>query len=99
MAVNAGRRTGLQRRCFQVKAGVADDLMPGCLNVLEYQQLEQIVRQETTRDRPPDRFNQAWFYLLAHAGLRLSEDPNLRWDDCDLVGKRLQIHSNKGNRD
>lgn len=82
-----------------VKAPVADDLLPRYLNIAEYQRLEQIVRQETAQDRSQDRFNLAWFYILAHGGLRLSEVRNLRLDDCDLVGKRLRIRSGKGNRD
>jgi len=84
---------------LQVKAPVADDLLPRYLNIAEYQRLEQIAQQETARDRPQDRFNQAWFYILAHGGLRLSELRNLRLEDCDLVGKRLHIRSGKGNRD
>jgi len=84
---------------LQVKAPVADDLLPRYLNIAEYQRLEQIVQQETAQDRPQDRFNQAWFYILAHGGLRLSEVRNLRLEDCDLVGKRLRVRSGKGNRD
>ena len=84
---------------LQVKAPVAGDLLPRYLNIAEYQRLEQIVKHETARDRPQDRFNRAWFYILAHGGLRLSEVRNLRLDDCDLVGKRLRIRSGKGNRD
>jgi site-specific recombinase XerD len=84
---------------LQVKAPVADAPLPRYLHVAEYQQLEQVVQQVTGRDQAQDRFNQAWFYLLAHAGLRLSELRNLRLDDCDLVGKRLRVRSGKGNRD
>jgi site-specific recombinase XerD len=84
---------------LQVKAPIADDLLPRYLKLSEYQRLEQIVHQETARDRPQDRFNRAWFYLLAHGGLRLSEVCNLRLEDCDLVGKRLRIRASKGNRD
>ena len=84
---------------LQVKAPVAGDLLPRYLNIAEYQRLEQIVKHETARYRPQDRFNRAWFYILAHGGLRLSEVRNLRLDDCDLVGKRLRIRSGKGNRD
>jgi len=84
---------------LQVKAPFADAPLPRYLTMAEYQRLEQIVQQETVRDRPQDRFNKAWFYILAHAGLRLSEVRNLRLDDCDLVGKRLRVQAGKGNRD
>jgi site-specific recombinase XerD len=82
-----------------VKAPAAEERLPRYLTVRQYQQLEQVVQQETVQDRPQDRFNQAWFYLLAHAGLRLSEARNLRCHDCDLVSRRLRVSSGKGNRD
>lgn len=59
---------------LQVKAPVADAPLPRYLTVAEYQRLEQIVHQETAQDRPQDRFNQAWFYVLAHGGLRFPKD-------------------------
>lgn len=84
---------------LQVKAPVADEPLPRYLSVSEYQRLEQVVQEETVQDRPQDRFNKVWFYLLAHAGLRLCEVRNLRADDCDLVGQRLRVRAGKGNRD
>jgi site-specific recombinase XerD len=84
---------------LQVEAPVADAPLPRYLTNVEYQQLEQVVQQATATDLPEDRFNQAWFYILAHAGLRLSEVRNLRLGDCDLLGKRLRVCGGKGNRD
>ncbi len=84
---------------LQVKTPVADAPLPRYLTIAEYQRLEQVIQQATAQDRPEDRFNQAWFYILAHAGLRMSEVRNLRLDDCDLVGKRLRVCAGKGNRD
>lgn len=84
---------------LQVKAPPAGDHLPRYLLVNEYQRLEQIVQDQTRSDTPQDRFNRAWFYLLAHAGLRLSELLNLRLFDCDFSGRRLRIQSGKGNRD
>ena len=84
---------------LQVEAPVADAPLPRYLTNVEYQQLEHVVQQATVQDLPEDRFNQAWFYILAHAGLRLSEVRNLRLADCDLLGKRLRVCAGKGNRD
>jgi site-specific recombinase XerD len=84
---------------LQVKAPVADAPLPRYLTISEYQQLEKVVQQATAQNLPEDRFNQAWFYILAHAGLRLSEVRNLRLADCDLIGKRLRVCAGKGNRD
>jgi site-specific recombinase XerD len=84
---------------LQVEAPLAGDHLPRYLTVAEFQRLEQLVLLETQADGPQDRFNRAWFYLLAHAGLRLSEALNLRLADCDLSGKRLRVQAGKGDRD
>ena len=83
-----------------VKAPVTtSDPLPAYLTPTEFQRLEQIVLTETVAAGPPDRFNRAWFYLLAHAGLRRGELLNLRLADCDLSGQRLRIQAGKGDRD
>jgi site-specific recombinase XerD len=84
---------------LQVKAPAAEELLPRYLTLIEYQRLVQVVQAETAQDRPKDRFNRAWFYLLAHAGLRSSEVRNVRLEDCDLVSRRLRVQAGKGNRD
>ena len=84
---------------LQVKAPAAEELLPRYLTLVEYQRLIQVVQAETVQNRPQDHFNRAWFYLLAHAGLRSSEVRNLRLDDCDLVSRRLRVQAGKGNRD
>jgi site-specific recombinase XerD len=84
---------------LQVKAPLAGDHLPRYLTLTEFQRLEQVVRTETKSNRAKDRFNRAWFYLLAHAGLRLCELLNLRLNDVDLRAKRLRIRSGKGDRD
>ncbi|HMQ53156.1 MAG TPA: tyrosine-type recombinase/integrase [Anaerolineae bacterium] len=81
------------------KAPPAGDHLPRYLTGAEFQRLEQVVQAETQADRPQDRFNRAWFYLLAHAGLRHAELLNLRLSDCDLSGRRLRVQSGKGDRD
>jgi site-specific recombinase XerD len=84
---------------LQVKAPPAGDHLPRYLTAAEYQCLEQIIQDQTQADTPQDRFNRAWFYLLAHAGLRKCEVLNLRLPDCDFSGRRLRIQSGKGDRD
>ncbi|MCP5018952.1 MAG: tyrosine-type recombinase/integrase [Ketobacter sp.] len=84
---------------LQVKAPPAGDHLPRYLTGVEFQRLAQMVQIETETDTPPDRFDRAWFYLFAHAGLRLSEALNLRLTDCDLGGQRLRIIAGKGDRD
>jgi integrase/recombinase XerD len=87
------------RAILQVEAPAAGDHLPRYLTVTEFQRLEQVIQTETRADQPQDRFNRAWFYLLAHAGLRIGEVLNLRLADCDLSGQRLRVRCGKGDRD
>jgi site-specific recombinase XerD len=84
---------------LQVQAPPAGDHLPRFLTVTEFQRLETVVQTQTQADTPPDRFNLAWFYLLAHAGLRKSEALNLRLADLDLGSRRLRVQGGKGDRD
>lgn len=43
--------------------------------------------------------DRAWYYLLAHGGLRLGELVDLHLSDCDLAQRRLRIREGKGDRD
>jgi integrase/recombinase XerC len=76
---------------LQVKAPPAGDHLPRYLTPTQFQDLEQMILTQTQADRAKDRFNLTWFYLFAHAGLRLSEALNLRVADCDLNGRRLRV--------
>jgi integrase/recombinase XerD len=84
---------------LQVKAPPAGDHLPRYLTPTQFQRLEQVILTQTQADRAKDRFNLTWFYLFAHAGLRVSEALNLRLADCDLSGRRLRVQSGKGDRD
>lgn len=82
-----------------VKGPKDGEHLPRFLSQAEFQRLEQHLLAETQADQPADRFEQAWFYLLAHTGLRLGELLNLRLSDCDLAGQRLRVQAGKGDRD
>jgi site-specific recombinase XerD len=84
---------------LQVKGPEAGDHLPRYLTLAEFQRLEQIVLTQPETNQPRDQVERAWFYLLAHAGLRLSELLNLRLGDVDLRAKRLRVRGGKGNRD
>jgi len=81
---------------LRVKAPKSGQPLPRYLTPAEFQRLQEVIEAET---QPNHRLNQAWFYLLAHAGLRSCELLNLRLSDCDLSGKRLRIRGGKGNQD
>lgn len=84
---------------LQVKSPPQAEPLPKYLTSDEFQKLEQVIRTETAPQRHRDWFNRAWFYLLAHGGLRISEALNLRLSDCDFSHRRLRIRAGKGNRD
>jgi len=84
---------------LRVKAPQGSEQLPRYLPPTEFQRLLEVIETQTQADQPSDRLNRAWFYLLAHTGLRVSELLNLRLNDCDLTGKRLRIRNGKGNQD
>ncbi len=73
--------------------------MPRFLNEQEYRKLEESILSRTTIGTRDDYLDRAWFYLLAHQGLRISELCDLRVADLDLEGQRLVVRQGKGKRD
>jgi site-specific recombinase XerD len=84
---------------LQVKAPLEAQPLPRYLKPEQFQRLQDTLQAQTAQDRPQDRFDRACFYLLAHAGLRVSEALNLRLADCDLAQGRLRVNAGKGDRD
>jgi integrase/recombinase XerC len=66
---------------------------------LEHDLHTQVEQATCPEDRRSARFDLAWFYLLYHAGLRLSEACYLELDDLDLAGRRVMVRSGKGLKD
>ena len=93
------REQVLNGAILQVKAPAEASRLPRYLKPEQFQRLQQTLHAQTAQDRPRDRFERTWFYLLAHAGLRISEALNLRLADCDLTQRRLRIQAAKGDRD
>jgi integrase/recombinase XerD len=73
--------------------------LPRFLTDEEYWRLEQRMVAETRAGTRDSRLDRAWFYLLAHGGLRLGELCDLRLGDVDLAGQRLAVRAGKGKRD
>lgn len=84
---------------LQVHAPAPTEHLPRYLTGDEFQRLEAVIQAETNANGTHGLFNRAWFYLLAHGGLRISEALNLRLGDCDFHQNRLRICSGKGDRD
>jgi len=73
--------------------------LPRFLTEEAYLRLEASLLKETESSTRDDCLDRAWFYTLAHGGLRLGELCDLRVGDVDLRGKRLVIREGKGKRD
>ena len=73
--------------------------LPRYLDDEAYQRLERRLLAEMEDDSRDASLDLAWFYLLAHAGLRLGELCDLQLGDFDWLGRRLAVREGKGKRD
>jgi site-specific recombinase XerD len=73
--------------------------LPRFLTEDEYRRLEVHVLTQTAAGSRDDHLDRAWFYLLAHGGLRIGELCDLQVGDVDLAGQRLAVREGKGKRD
>jgi site-specific recombinase XerD len=84
---------------FRLQLPKARQSLPRHLSDPEIHRLEALMRQKLSQDTPKACRDTAWFFVLAHTGLRLGELVDLRQDDLDLAGARLRIRQPKGRRD
>lgn len=73
--------------------------LPRYLSEGEYQRLEKTLLEATEEDSEGARLDRAWFLMLAHTGMRLSELLDLRVEDVDLVRGSALIRGSKAGRD
>jgi site-specific recombinase XerD len=88
----------LDANLFRVAYPERAEALPRYLEESEYKRLEQVVLAQTTDETPASARDRAWFFTLAHTGLRVSELLNLRLADLDLTGGRLIVRG-KNKRD
>jgi site-specific recombinase XerD len=85
---------------FRLRPLPRPDSLPRHLSEAESQRLEAHVRSRMTPGAAPDvRLLNACFFVLAHAGLRISECADLQYQDLDLAGQRLCVRLGKGQKD
>ncbi len=85
---------------FRVEAPPPDrSRLPRYLKEDEYRRLEAVIWEATRDDTYNAAFDRAWFFTLAHTGVRISELANLRLEDVDLQAGTLHIRNGKQNRD
>ena len=83
---------------FRVERPRLPEALPRALSEDEFRRLEAQGRCWLDQSTPDAARDAAWFFLLAHAGLRLCELLDLRQSDIDLGGKRLYVQG-KGSRE
>ncbi|HEC33627.1 MAG TPA: hypothetical protein ENI37_02800 [Chloroflexi bacterium] len=94
-----GRGEPVSPGVFRVARPKERKPLPRFLTEEEYQRLEAHLLDQTAGGARDDHLDRAWFYLLAHGGLRLGELRELRLGDVDLEGKRLVVRDGKGKKD
>lgn len=93
------RGPSLDTNLFRIPYPERGEQLPRYLEEAEYQRLEQVVLEQTAEDTPTNARNRAWFFTLAHTGVRVSELVNFRLADVDLAGGRLIVRGGKNKRD
>ena len=89
----------LSANLFRVSCPPRPEALPRYLSESEYRRLRQVVLEQTAEDTPVAARDRAWFFTLAHTGVRISELLNLRVDDLDPAGGRLIVRGGKNTRD
>lgn len=84
---------------FQVAYPEPTQPLPKHLTEAEFQRLLATVLDQTNAGSARTCLDRAWFLLLCHTGLRLSELLNLRLTDVDLPGRRLFVRGSKNGDD
>jgi site-specific recombinase XerD len=84
---------------FRLQLPKTDSTLPRHLSDAEAHRLEVLMLQKLTQNTPEACRDAAWFFVLAHTGLRLGELVDLHQDDLDLTGARLRIRQPKARRD
>jgi site-specific recombinase XerD len=87
----------LNANLFRVAYPERPEPLPRYLSENEYCRLEQVVVEQTADDTLVAARDRAWFFTLAHTGVRVSELVNLRLGDLD--GGRLIVRGGKNARD
>jgi integrase/recombinase XerC len=89
----------LDANLFRLRYPERPDALPRYLTEAEYQRFEQVVLTQTADKTLTATRDRAWFFTLAHTGLRVSELLNLRLTDLDFPGRRLIVRGGKNTRD
>ena len=95
----ADRGQPVDRSVFRLRPLPRPASLPRHLSEAESQRLEAYVQQRLNSPDPLICLENACFFVLAHAGLRLSECVDLQVQDVDVASGRLLVRQGKGQRD
>jgi site-specific recombinase XerD len=84
---------------FRLELPKGRDSAPRHLTEAEAVCLERHLHAYLIHDTLEARRDAAWYFVLAHTGIRLNELVDLRRGDLDLSGGRLRIDQGKGLKD
>jgi len=84
---------------FRIDLPKAREATPRHLTEAEAAQLERHLRAYLVHDTPEARRDAAWYFVLAHTGVRLNELIDVCRGDLDLAAGRLRIDQGKGRKD
>jgi integrase/recombinase XerC len=84
---------------FQVRLPKDREVAPRHLSETEARQLEGHMQAVLAQETYAAQRDTAWYFVLAHTGIRLNELIDLRRGDVDVAGARLRIDQGKGHRD
>lgn len=84
---------------FRLELPKEGEHTPRHLSEAEATQLERHLRTYLAHDTPEAQLDAAWYFVLAHTGIRLGELIDLRYGDLDLADGRLRIDQGKGHKD
>jgi len=89
------RETPLSPNIFRIPFPKRPHPLPRHLTAAAFDRLVKAVVRQTEADTPHNRLDRAWFFTLAHTGMRISELLNLRLSDIDLASGRILIRQGK----
>jgi len=84
---------------FRVSLPKDREVAPRHLSETEALQLEGHMQAYRAQETYAAQRDTAWYFVLAHTGIRLNELIDLRRGDVDVAGARLRIDEGKGHRD
>jgi site-specific recombinase XerD len=99
LKLQAEQELPIDESVFRLRPLPRPQKLPRFLPPAEQKALDDYVLARLQTQDPDLKLENACYFVLAHAGLRISECIDLRFADLDLTAQRLLIRQAKGQRD